>query len=182
MYLTSVNKLKLNKEQFRIIDVMSYRAKALYNSSLYEINKYFEENGKYIGYGKLDKHMKQLVDNNKKIAYKGLPAQISQQTIKKADKNFSSFFTLLKKKQSDDYDRRINTPKYLAKDCRKEIVLQKQSFLIKDGWLYISVSRDLNKKLLKLVKIPMYIGIETVKYMELGFISFSWTSYLICNS
>lgn len=29
MYLTSVTKLKLNKQQFTVIDTMSYRAKAL---------------------------------------------------------------------------------------------------------------------------------------------------------
>ena len=33
-YRTSITNLKMNKEQFRIIDSMSYRAKALYNTSL----------------------------------------------------------------------------------------------------------------------------------------------------
>ena len=40
-YRTSVTNLKLNKEQYTIIDSMSYRAKALYNTSLYQVQEYY---------------------------------------------------------------------------------------------------------------------------------------------
>ena len=54
MYLTSVTKLKLNKHQFTVIDSMSYRAKALYNSSLYEIDNHFKNTKEYTRYEHAD--------------------------------------------------------------------------------------------------------------------------------
>jgi putative transposase len=164
MYLTSVTKLKLDKEQFNVIDTMSYRVKALYNSSLYEVNKHFETTGEYLNYGKTDLLMKNHAENT---TYKSLPAQISQQSIKKLHKNFSSFFSLLKKKQNNEYDKNIKTPKYLKKDDRKEIIFQKQSFKVKDEWIYISVSKDLSKKQMKLCKMPKNIDDQQIKYMEI---------------
>ena len=109
-YRTSVTNLKLNKEQYNIIDTMSYRAKALYNTSLYQINEFYndykngtiatykdakgniKEKGSYIGYIDLDKRIKTLIDDKGIIVYKTLPSSIAQQTIKKLDKNYSSFF------------------------------------------------------------------------------------------
>src|SRR5574344_258047 len=122
MYLTSVTKLKLNKEQFKIIDSMSYRAKALYNSSLYEVNKHFENTKEYLNYNSTDLLMKNHPENT---AYRSLPAQVSQQLIKKLHKDYSSFFALLKKKQNKDYDKRIDTPRYKSKDSRKELIFVK---------------------------------------------------------
>ena len=122
MYLTSVTSLKLNREQFNIIDTMSYRAKALYNSSLYEINKHYETEAEYLNYRKTDLLMKSHKENK---IYRSLPSALSQQTIKKLHKNFSSFFTLLSKKQSNDYDKNIDTPKYKKKDDRKELIFTK---------------------------------------------------------
>ena len=115
MYLTSVSKLKLNKQQFKIIDAMSYRAKALYNSSLYEVNKHFQNTKKYLNYNNTDLLMKNHLENT---VYRSLPAQVSQQLIKKLHKDYSSFFSLLKKKQNKDYDKQIDTPNFKSKDSR----------------------------------------------------------------
>ena len=158
MYLTSVSKLKLSKEQFIVIDTMAYRAKALYNSSLYELNKHFETNKEYLNYNSTDLLMKNHPENT---VYRSLPSALSQQIIKKLHKDYASFFALLKKKQNADYDKQIDIPKFKRKDSRKELIYTKSktssSFLFKDGWIYITVPEDLNKGRLKLCKIPDYL-------------------------
>jgi len=172
MYLTSVTSLKLNREQFNIIDTMSYRAKALYNSSLYEINKHYETEAEYLNYRKTDLLMKSHKENK---IYKSLPSALSQQTIKKLHKNFSSFFTLLSKKQSNDYDKNINTPKYKKKNDRKELIFTKsktsKTFIFKNNYIYITVSKDLHKGRMKLCKIPNYLKDKNfddeIKYLEI---------------
>jgi len=172
VYLTSVTKLKLDKNQFNIIDAMSYRAKALYNSTLYEIEKQFKENKEYLDYSKSDLLMKKHLDNT---VYKSLPSTLSQQTIKKLHKNYKSFFSLLKKKQSNKYNKQIDTPKYKKKDSRKELIYTKsktsRSFIFKDNWIYITVSKDLNKGRLKLCRVPSYLESKDfnseIKYMEI---------------
>ena len=172
MYLTSVTKLKLNKHQFTVIDSMSYRAKALYNSSLYEIDNHFKNTKEYLNYGRTDLLMKNHQENT---VYKSLPSALSQQLIKKLHKDYSSFFALLKKKQNKDYDKQIDTPKYKRKDSRKELIYTKSktssSFIFKDDWVYITVSADLNKGRLKLCKVPEYLKNKNfdneIKYMEI---------------
>ncbi len=172
MYLTSVTKLKLNKEQFKVIDTMSYRAKALYNSSLYEVNKHFQNIKEYLNYNRTDLLMKNHQENT---VYRSLPSALSQQLIKKLHKDYSSFFALLKKKQNNDYDKQIDTPKFKRKDSRKELIYTKSktssSFVFKDGWVYITVSEDLNKGRLKLCKVPNYLKNKDfhneIKYMEI---------------
>ncbi len=172
MYLTSITKLKLNKQQFTVIDTMSYRAKALYNSSLYEINKHFQDTKEYLNYNSTDLLMKNHTENT---VYRSLPAALSQQLIKKLHKDYSSFFALLKKKQNKDYDKQIDTPKFKRKDARKELIYTKSktsgSFIFKDGCIYITVSEDLNKGRLKLCKVPEYLKNKDfhneIKYIEI---------------
>ena len=172
MYLTSVSKLKLSKEQFIVIDTMAYRAKALYNSSLYEINKHFQDTKEYLNYNHTDLMMKTHQENT---VYKSLPSALSQQLIKKLHKDYSSFFALLKKKQNKDYDKQIDTPKFKRKDARKELIYTKSktssSFIFKDGWIYITVSEDLHKGRLKLCKVPEYLKDKDfdseIKYIEI---------------
>jgi len=175
MYLTSVTNLKLTQEQFEVIDTMSYRAKALYNSAIYETNKYFEQKEEYIGYQQLDQHLRNLADIEENLSYRALPAQLSQQIIKKFDKNYKSFFSLLKMKQSNEYNKSIDTPKYKGKDDRKELIFAKsksgQAFIFKDECIFITVTKDLHKGRMKLCKIPEYLKEldfdEEIKYMEI---------------
>ena len=92
-YLTTKSNLKLNKLYFSIIDELSFRVKNLYNSALYEIYNHYDSNKQYPNYNAMDKKMKNHESN---FSYRKLNAQMSQQTLKKLDKNYSSFFALLK--------------------------------------------------------------------------------------
>src|SRR5574344_2090246 len=111
--LTCKTNLKLDINKFKIIDEMSLNVKNLYNSALYQTRLHYESTNEYIGYRELDKLMRTLIDDENKIIYRLLPAQIAQQTIKKLDKNFKSFFKLLRQVKSGEYQKPINTPNFL---------------------------------------------------------------------
>ena len=172
MYLTSVTKLKLSNTDFNIIHTMADRARALYNSSIYEINKHFENTKEYLNYNSTDLLMKNHPENT---TYRRLPSALSQQIIKKLHKDYASFFALLKKKQNKDYDKQINKPRYKSKDSGKELIFTKSktstTFIFKDGWIYITVPEDLHKGRLKLCKVPEYLKNkdfqDEIKYMEI---------------
>ena len=120
-YLTTKSNLKLNKLYFSIIDELSFRVKNLYNSALYEIYNHYDSNKQYLNYNSIDKKMKNHEIN---FSYRKLNAQMSQQVLKKLDKNYSSFFSLLKKKGKNDYDKPINKPRFYLKMEEKNLFSQ----------------------------------------------------------
>ena len=166
-YLTTKSNLNLNKLYFSIIDELSFRVKNLYNSALYEIYNHYDLNKQYLNYNSMDKKMKNHETN---FSYRKLNAQMSQQTLKKLDKNYSSFFALLKKKGNNDYDKPINRPKFLPKDGRKELIFSKDSFRIKDDKILLSVPKDIQLeykiKFLEF-RLPPYIKDKEIKYIEI---------------
>ena len=95
-YLTTKSNLKLNKQYFSIIDELSFRVKNLYNSTLYEIYNHYDSDKQYLNYNSMDKKMKNHESN---FSYRKLNAQMSQQTLKKLDKNYSSFFCSFEQKE-----------------------------------------------------------------------------------
>lgn len=96
---------KLDKKQYQCLKDFSHYSNNLYNYSLYITKKYFEETGKYLGYSKLEKEIK----NNEN--YKLLPAQSAQQILRLLDKDFRSFFALLQRKKKGNYSSDVNIPK-----------------------------------------------------------------------
>lgn len=163
-YLTTKSNLKLNRMYFSIIDELSFRVKNLYNSALYEINNHYDSNNQYLNFNAIDKKMKNHETN---FSYRKLNAQMSQQTLKKLDKNYSSFFSLIKKKE---YDKPVSKPKFLPKDGRKELIFSKDSFRIKDDKILLSVPKDIKEqykiKFLEF-KLPPYIKDKEIKYIEI---------------
>jgi len=87
-------------------DDLCWKSKNLYNSTLYITRQHFCSTGEYISCGDLYHKAKHLNE------YKELPAKISQQTIRMLDKNFKSFFRLIKKKSVKIKKR---PPRYLDK-------------------------------------------------------------------
>lgn len=104
------------------------------------------------------------------FSYRKLNAQMSQQVLKKLDKNYSSFFSLLKKKGNDDYDKSISKPRFLPKDGRKELIFSRDLFRIKDDNIFLSVPKDIQLeykiKFLEF-KLPNYIKDKEIKYIEI---------------
>lgn len=101
--------MKLSKQQFELIKELSHTSKNLYNSTLYITRQHFFQVTEFLSYNKAYHEVK----NNEN--YKTLPSQVSQQTMKVVDRNFRSFFGLLRERKAGNYNRPISIPKYLDK-------------------------------------------------------------------
>ena len=128
----------LSKSQFNELKLMCKHSNSLYNCGLYITNKYFEETNSYIGYNKLYHELK---DN---IHYKFIPAKIGQQIIRLIDKNYMSFFSLLKQKKNGNYNDKISKPKYKKKDSEFILILPSDQISLKNNKLKITKNIKLN--------------------------------------
>jgi IS605 OrfB family transposase len=110
MFKVQKNKLKLTKGQYRFWRDMCRRSKNLFNSTLWETNQHFELCGEFLSYPAAYHVMKSTPQ------YKTLGTDPAQQTMKVVERCFRSFFGLLKKKQSGNYNKPVEKPHYLPKD------------------------------------------------------------------
>jgi len=129
---------KLNRTQFEQLKSYCLHSNSLYNCSLYITRQYFFETNKYIGYNEL---YKQLKDS---IHYQSLPAKIAQQTIRLMDKDFRSFFGLLKMKRDGNYQAKVHIPHY--KDKNKEFILILPNDQVSFRNNIIKITRDIKLK------------------------------------
>lgn len=87
----------LSSAQFNGLQDLCASAKNLYNQALYVLNKHYEATGMYLGYGALDKVMQTLPNLEGEVNYRKLKSAVSQQTLRRIDKSYTSFFALIKK-------------------------------------------------------------------------------------
>ena len=119
MYLTERHIIKNNKE----LDELCFNSKNLYNKALYLVRQHYFETKSYLDYFKLRK----LMVDSKDEDYYSLPCKVSNETLRLLDRNFSSFFALIKKKKKNEYDKPIRIPRYLDKEGRYMTAFTKQS-------------------------------------------------------
>ena len=119
MYLTERHIIKNNKE----LDEICFKAKNLYNKALYLVRQHYFETKGYLNYYDIGR----IMVDTKDVDYYSLPAKVSKETLRLLDRNFKSFFALLKKKQSGDYDKNVRIPRYLDKEGRYITTFPKQS-------------------------------------------------------
>jgi transposase, IS605 orfB family len=110
MYLTERHIIKNNKE----LDILCFNSKNLYNKALYLVRQHYFETKNYLNYYDVNR----LMIDSKDVDYYALPCKVSNQTLRLLDRNFSSFFALLKKKQSGNHNKLIRIPRYLDKQGR----------------------------------------------------------------
>lgn len=131
--------IKKNNEFFNLLKIDCHKAKNLYNQANYLIRQEFckNENHKYLGYKEVEKLCKDGLEFN---AYRNMPtAQSAQQTLKQLDKNWKSFFKLIKdwKINKSKYQGKPKLPKYLPKDGETILYLTNQNCKLKeDGKIY----------------------------------------------
>jgi len=118
---------KITKKDYKILYDYSKYSNNLYNYSLYFIRQFYFNTNKYIGLKELEKEVK----NNEN--YKLLPSQSAQQILKLVDKNFRSFFALLRKKKNGQYHDKINIPKYKEKNGLFNIIFTNQNAILKNN-------------------------------------------------
>lgn len=119
MYLTERHIIKNNKE----LDEICFKSKNLYNRALYLVRQHYFEIKNYLNYYDINR----ILVDSKDTDYYSLPTRVSNQVLMLLDKNFKSFFALLKKKQIGKYDKSVRVPRYLDKDSRYVTIFTKSA-------------------------------------------------------
>jgi IS605 OrfB family transposase len=138
--LTQKNRLKLSSKKLEIVKQLSYYSARLYNVGLYSVRQYYFNNNKYLNYTKNYHECK----NNEN--YKLLLSDTSQQILRVVDRNFKSFFGLLKLKAQGKYRDRIRVPHYKKQDELMNITIQGRSARIRKGYVIIGLSKAFKEK------------------------------------
>lgn len=159
MILVQKHNYKKSHPFYNELDNLCFLSKNLYNSTLYFIRQHYFTTKEYMNYYKVNKIF--TVNNQKD--YCALPRKVSKMTQQLVDKNFKSFFALLKRKQLGKYTKPINIPKYLDKIKGRQIVhydKQALSFKAKIGFIklsgtdiYIPLTKNISVDSVRFVRI-----------------------------
>lgn len=164
----------LNKDKFDRLKQLTEVSKNLYNQSLYVLKQQFNSDNSYISFPKMDKIMKDVKNLEGAVNYRLMKAKLSQNILRKLDKNFNSFFKEIKdySKHPEKYKSRPNPPKYI-KAKQYNVIYDYQSFQIKDDYvvfeknLKISIPKPLLNKTIKQIEIkPKYGYFEAIFVYE----------------
>jgi len=111
MQLTERHIIKSTEHRFAQIDELAFKSKNLYNAANYVIRQNFIYGWGYVNYNEMNRLMKS------QVAYKALPAKVSQQILMVLDKNWKSFFEAVKayKVDSSKFTGRPKLPNYKDK-------------------------------------------------------------------
>ena len=164
MQLVEKHIIKPNHEYYKELDNLCFLSKNLYNATLYEIRQHFFNTGEYLNYYEVNKRFTETNQTD----YCALPRKTSKMTQQLVDKNFKSFFSLLKKKNKGEYDKPVSIPKYLPKQTGRQVVTYtKQALSFKQkGYVKLSKTNILiktdkqNIKFVRVVPKNGYIVIE----------------------
>lgn len=121
-------------EQF-ILSKLSFHSARLYNSCVYDIRQYFFSNNAYLPF---KEQYHQIKDNEN---FKLLINDSAQQVLRIVDKEFRSFFSLLKLKAKGKYSAPVGLPRYLKKDDGWHIFIAGRSCRVKGDSIYIGISK-----------------------------------------
>lgn len=118
---------------FGLLDDVCFRAKNLYNHALYEVRQALTK-GEFLWYSQLDKILK---NDEEYPDYRALPAQTSQQVLKKLEKNLKSYQKAWQeyKKNPSKFNAPPKLPNYKKKNGRSIAILTNQQVKLKDGRL-----------------------------------------------
>jgi len=133
--LTLKQHIRLNKKQYKILLDYAHYSNNLYNVCVYNAKLHFKETNKYISLKEL-MNLAQLNEN-----YKLLPSQTSQQIVRLVDKNFRSFFALLRKKKLGQYNDNIKEPNFKIKGGLFNIIFCYQNAYLKKDKIYFCKSK-----------------------------------------
>ncbi len=128
----------LDKSQFKRLRELTHHAKNLYNQTLWTLKEAFSATGLYFPYPKRDKAMKQVENLEGFVNYKLLKAKVSQQTLRRLDKNFKSFFRTHQdfQKNPSKYKGQPKQPRFKHK-LYDNLIYDYQAFSVKDGMVIL---------------------------------------------
>jgi len=164
--LTQKNRLKLSKEEHRIVKLLAYHSARLYNVGLYSVRQYYFNNAEYLPYAK-NYHLCKTNEH-----YKLLLSDTAQQILRLVDRNFKSFFGLLKLRREGKYSDKVNLPKYKKDNELMTISIQGRSARVKNGYVYIGLSKTFKEKyqpkIKELVfKLPKHIQVDKLQEVRI---------------
>lgn len=107
----------------------------LYNIALYNIRQHYFDTKTFLTYESNYHKCKNTA------SYKLLQAGTAQQTIKVVDRNFKSFFNLLKKRKLEEYSyQAVSLPHYRPKGGMFNLIMSTNAFTIRNGYLHVGMS------------------------------------------
>ena len=148
MVLVEKHIIKYKHKYYDEIDNLCWLSKNLYNSTLYCVRQYYFENKKFLKYQVVNK---MYVDTNNPD-YRALPAKVAKHTQMLVEKNFKSFFGLLKLKGKGKYNKPVKIPKYLNKKTGRQVVHYEKGAISFKEQGYIKLSKTNIKIKTKLTK------------------------------
>ncbi|MDM8557869.1 transposase [Candidatus Parabeggiatoa sp. HSG14] len=164
----------LDKSQFKRLKELTAHAKNLYNQTLWTLRQAFETTGLYFPYPKMDKVISPVKNLEGKINYKLLKAKVSQQTLRRLDKNFKSFFKCHQdyQKNSGKYFGSPKSPRFKHKQY-DNLIYDYQAFQVKGplvvlekGLSFLLPKKLRGKKIKQVEIVPKYQYFEAIFVYE----------------
>ena len=166
MVLVEKHIIKSKHQYYDEIDHLCLLSKNLYNATLYTVRQYYFANKQFLNYQAVNK----MYVGCNHPDYRILPAKVAQHTQMLVDRNFKSFFELLKLKGQGKYNKPIKIPRYLNKKAGRQVVHYakgalsfKEKGFIKLSKTNIKIKTKLTKESVQFVRlVPRnnYIAIE----------------------
>ena len=151
----------LDKKDFVSLKRLTKFSSKIYNAGLYNINQNFQQYNTYLAYSDNDKLLKSNIN------YKMLQANCTQQILKRLEAAFESYFKLLDKKKSENYEKVVKPPNYNKLKSYPIIIaglyVKRQVKNIKNGYFRIPLSKEYEKKFGKTniyIKWPKINGLD----------------------
>ena len=166
MILTLKNNLILNENDKFIVDKLSFHSARLYNSCNYVIKEYFKLNNCYLNYNE----QYHIIKDNEHYGY--LITDSAQQIHRIVDRNFKSFFSLLKLKNKGKYSADVKVPNYLPKEDGWSIFVAGRSARVKGNKVYIGLTKkfrelyNINQKDL-ILDLPSNLNITKLQQLQI---------------
>lgn len=149
-YLVERHIITPNHHYFDELDNLCFLSKNLYNATLYAVRQQFFIDGSFLNYKAVNK----LFTHNNQVDYRALPAKVAKHTQQLVDKNYRSFFGLIKKGLT------TKIPKYLHKEKGRQVVHYEKGALslVKKGFIHLSktnifIKTKLDKPLICFVRV-----------------------------
>jgi len=146
MILIEKHIINKNDSNWKQIDHLCFLSKNLYNQALFKVKESLSNSGKFLRYNDLEKILKKEVEeyNN----YNMLTSSVSQQVLMIFDRNFKSYFSLIKKWKKDKtkFQGCPKMPSYKHKEKGRNIVIFRQQGVLrlKEGYIYFPRKNNLN--------------------------------------
>lgn len=167
IYAVQSNNIKgLSAEEYSVLREMCQYSNNLYNVALYNIRQHYFSQNEFLTYESNYHICKE--DKN----YSLLQAGVAQQTLKIVDRNFKSFFGLLKKYKNQDCSNNISIPHYRKKNGYFNLICSGNAISISNGYFKIPMSRKFRKlhPNIKNILIPYPERLNNVKTKEVRII------------